>query len=101
VQVENFLRLKWLNSTTLILFLTFVFQLILSHLDAVTKSSQATACDVEASMKTWLRNPWDRDGDGKEGPELQKYLLFPLRGLIFNFQSPVFCGYCRLKLYYH
>ncbi|KAG1933868.1 gag-pol fusion protein [Pimephales promelas] len=34
--------------------------------DAVTKSSQATACDVEASMKTWLRNPWDRDG-GRQG----------------------------------
>ncbi|KAG1943657.1 hypothetical protein F2P79_015133, partial [Pimephales promelas] len=36
------------------------------YVDAVTKSSQATACDVEASMKTWLRNPWDRDG-GRQG----------------------------------
>jgi len=57
--------LKWLNST-IHLFLIFVFELILSRLDAVTKSSQATACDVEASIKTWLRNARDRDG-GRQG----------------------------------
>ncbi|XP_077085793.1 uncharacterized protein LOC143737806 [Siphateles boraxobius] len=35
-------------------------------IDGVTKSSQATACEVEATIKTWLRNARDRDG-GRQG----------------------------------